>query len=64
VGYTLQRQFLTNLGFSSCLEALQTQGLSAARTALSCMAMMALVDPEEYGDFKVLAQDEGVTVGV
>jgi SAM-dependent MidA family methyltransferase len=59
VGYTLQRQFLTNLGFSSFLDALQTQGLSVARTALSRMAMMALVDPEEYGDFKVLAQAKG-----
>ena len=64
VGYTLQRQFLTNLGFSSCLEALQTQGLSAARTALNRMAMMALVDPEEYGDFKVLAQAKGHGVGM
>jgi SAM-dependent MidA family methyltransferase len=64
VGYTLQRQFLTNLGFSSCLEALQTQGLSAARTALSRMAMMALVDPEEYGDFKVLAQAKGHGLGM
>jgi SAM-dependent MidA family methyltransferase len=63
VGYTLQRQFLTNLGFASCLEALQTQGLSAARAALSRMAMMALVDPEEYGDFKVLAQAKGPGVG-
>jgi SAM-dependent MidA family methyltransferase len=59
VGYTRQRQFLTNLGFASCLEALQMQGLSAARTALSRMAMLALVDPEEYGDFKVLAQAKG-----
>jgi SAM-dependent MidA family methyltransferase len=64
VGYTLQRQFLTNLGFSSCLEALQTQGLSTARTALSRMAMMALVDPEEYGDFKVLAQAKGHGLGI
>jgi SAM-dependent MidA family methyltransferase len=63
VGYALQRQFLTNLGFASYLEALQTQGLSAARTALSRMAMMALVDPEEYGDFKVLAQAKGHGVG-
>lgn len=63
VGYTLQRQFLTNLGFASCLEALQTQGLSAARTALSRMAMMALVDPQEYGDFKVLAQTKGHRLG-
>jgi SAM-dependent MidA family methyltransferase len=64
VGYTLQRQFLTNLGFSSCLDALQTQGLSAARTALSRMAMMTLVDPEEYGDFKVLAQAKGHGLGI
>jgi SAM-dependent MidA family methyltransferase len=64
VGYTLQSQFLTNLGFSSFLDALQTQGLSAARTALSRMAMMALVDPQEYGDFKVLAQAKGYGVGV
>jgi len=64
VGYALQRQFLTNLGFSSFLEALQTQGLSAARTALSHMAMMTLVDSEEYGDFKVLAQVKGNGVGI
>jgi SAM-dependent MidA family methyltransferase len=63
VGYALQRHFLTNLGFSSFLEALQTQGLSAARTALSRMAMMALIDPEEYGDFKVLAQAKGHGLG-
>jgi len=63
VGYALQRQFLTNLGFSSCLQALQTQGLSAARTALSRMAMMTWVDPNEYGDFKVLAQAKGHGVG-
>jgi SAM-dependent MidA family methyltransferase len=63
VGYTLQRQFLTNLGFSSFLEALQTQGLSAARTALSRMAMMTLVDSDEYGAFKVLAQAKGLKLG-
>ena len=60
VGYALQSQFLTNLGFSSCLDALQTQGLSAARTALSRMAMITLVDPDEYGDFTVLAQAKGM----
>jgi SAM-dependent MidA family methyltransferase len=64
VGYALQSQFLTNLGFSSCLEALQTQDLSAARMALSRMAMMALVDPDEYGDFKVLAQAKGQGLGI
>jgi SAM-dependent MidA family methyltransferase len=64
VGYALQRQFLTNLGFASCLEALQTQGLSAARAALSRMAMMTLVDPDEYGNFKVLAQAKGTGLGM
>lgn len=64
VGYALQRQFLTNLGFSSFLDALQTQGLSAARTALSRMAMMTLVDSEEYGDYKVLAQVKGNGLGI
>ena len=63
VGYTPQRQFLTNLGFSSFLDALDTQGLSAARTELNRMAMMALVDPEEYGDLKVLAQAKGIGLG-
>lgn len=64
VGYALQRQFLMNLGFASCLEALRTQSLSAARMALSRMAMMTLVDPNEYGDFKVLAQAKGTGLGV
>jgi SAM-dependent MidA family methyltransferase len=61
VGYTPQRQFLNNLGFSSFLDALDTQGLSAARTTLNRMAMTALVDPEEYGDLKVLAQAKGLS---
>ena len=56
VGYALQSQFLTNLGFSSFLDDLETQSLSAARTELSRIAMMTLVDPDEYGNFKVLAQ--------
>ena len=64
VGYALQSQFLTNLGFSSFLDALQAQGLSAARTALSRMGMMTLVDSNEYGDFKVLAQAKGNGLGV
>ena len=59
LGYALQSQFLTNLGIFSFLDALQGQGLSAARTALSRMGMMTLVDPDEYGDFKVLAQAKG-----
>jgi SAM-dependent MidA family methyltransferase len=61
-GYARQRQFLTNLGFCSLVDALPTQGVSAARTELDRIAMMALVDPEEYGDFKVLAQVKGLAL--
>ena len=64
VGYDLQRHFLANLGFSTFLDALQTQDLSDARMELSRMAMMTLVDPDEYGDFKVLAQAKGMGLGV
>ena len=64
VGYTLQRHFLANLGFSSFLDTLQTQGLSYARMELRRMAMMTLVDPDEYGDFKVLAQSKGIGPGI
>ena len=63
VGYALQSQFLTNLGFFSFLDALETQGLSAARTELSRMAMMTLVDSNDYGDFKVLVQAKGNGLG-
>ena len=60
MGYALQSQFLTSLGFSSFLDALETQDLSAARMELGRMAIMTLVDSEEYGDFKVLAQAMGI----
>ncbi len=59
-GYAPQQRFLANLGFASHLDALEAQRLSAARTELSRMAMMALVDPEQYGDLKVLVQAKGI----
>lgn len=62
LGYIPQRDFLMNLGFSACVDGLDTQGLSAARTALSRIAMMSLVDPEQYGDLKVLAQAKGIAL--
>ena len=62
VGYTRQNVFLENLGFTASLDVLNTQGLSAARVELSRIAMMTLVDPAEYGDFKVLAQAKGVAL--
>jgi SAM-dependent MidA family methyltransferase len=64
LGYATQREFLTNLGFSSHLDALAAQRLSQAREALSRMAMNALVDPQEYGDLKVLAQAKGIDADV
>ena len=64
VGYTLQREFLANLGFNEFPDAVGTQGLSAARAELNRIAMLTLVDPEEYGNFKVLAQAKGMASGV
>ena len=60
VGYTKQNKFLESLGLSSFFDTLQSLGLSAARTELNRIAMMTLVDSEEYGDFKVLAQAKGI----
>jgi SAM-dependent MidA family methyltransferase len=64
VGYTLQHNFLEELGFTSLLDELQTRDLSYARAELTRIAMMTLVDPEEYGNFKVLAQAKGLGGGV
>ena len=64
VGYCIQRAFLNNLGFSAYLEDLRRQGLSAARAEFNRTALMTLVDPDEYGNFKVLAQAKNVERGV
>lgn len=64
VGYTLQREFLANLGFHEFLDTPGTPGISAARAELNRIAMLTLVDPEEYGNFKVLAQARGMSPGV
>ena len=60
VGYVQQRQFLDNLGISSYLAELENQEMSAARKELNRIAMTSLVDPEDYGSFKVLAQSKGM----
>lgn len=59
-GYTRQGRFLKNLGFSEFLDALETRGQTAALKEFNRVAMMALIDPEEYGGFKVLVQAKGV----
>jgi SAM-dependent MidA family methyltransferase len=64
VGYARQREFLQNLGFSSLADALVPQAAADARATLDRMALMALVDPAEYGDLKVLAQAKGFDPGV
>ena len=64
VGYTTQSRFLANLGFYSFLDAQQPHGRSTARMELSRIAMMTLVDPSEYGDFKVLAQAKGIELSI
>ena len=63
VGCTTQSRFLANLGFYSFLEAQQPEGRTAARSELSRIAMMTLVDPDEYGDFKALAQAREIEPG-
>ena len=60
VGYSRQSLFLDNLGIASYLQDLDSQELSAARKELNRIAMMALVDPEDYGAIKVLAQSKGM----
>jgi len=62
-GYALQREFLHNLGFRAFVDALPAQGQSAARTEFARLALMTLVNPDEYGDFKVLAQCKGLAPG-
>ena len=57
-------EFLANLGFQELLDTPNPPGLSAARAQLNRLAMLTLVDPDEYGDFKVLAQAKGMGPGV
>ena len=60
LGYIQQSELLHNLGFSACVDAMERPDLSSARATLNRMAMMALVDPEQYGDLKVLVQAKGL----
>lgn len=64
VGYTRQSEFLMNLGFAAFVEQLEQQDLSEARKTLARLAMMSLVDPQQYGDFKVLVQAKGIEPGI
>ena len=60
IGYTLQRDFLLKLGFMEVYGQLETANLSEAQVALRRMVMDALIDPEQLGGFKVLAQSKAI----
>ena len=60
IGYTLQRDFLLNLGFMERYEAVETANLSDAQVMLRRMVMDALIDPEQLGGFKVLIQSKAI----
>jgi SAM-dependent MidA family methyltransferase len=71
LGYTTQREFLTNLGVGSYLEALASQsraGTDYGSGALprqaylaNRMGMQELLQPEGLGNFKVMIQGKGVS---
>ena len=71
LGYTTQREFLTNLGASSYLEALASQSragegygsgaLPRQAYLANRMGMQELLQPEGLGNFKVMVQGKGVS---
>jgi SAM-dependent MidA family methyltransferase len=60
VGYTTQREFLQNLGFSRFLDSLGEKHLPQRERDANRMGMLELVKAGEMGDFKVLAQAKGL----
>ena len=60
VGFTTQREFLQNLGFSQFLDSLGERQLSQRERDANRMGMLELVKAGEMGDFKVLAQAKGL----
>ena len=60
VGFTTQREFLHNLGFSLFLDSLGQERLSQRERDTNRMGMLELIKAGEMGDFKVLAQAKGL----
>ena len=60
VGFTTQREFLQNLGFSRFLDSIGERRLSQRERDTNRMGMLELVKAGEMGDFKVLAQAKGL----
>lgn len=59
-GYTRQAEFLEALGFDELMAAVDDEDLQEARKQLKRIAMSSLVDPEQTGEFRVLAQAKGL----
>ncbi len=59
-GCTTQRQFLQNLGLKAFLQALALKGLSQYDYTANRFAILELIKPGEFGDFKVLVQSKGL----
>jgi len=64
VGFTTQREFLHNLGFSRFLDFLGERQLPQRERDANRMGMLELVKAGEMGDFKVLAQAKGLYQGI
>ena len=64
VGFTPQREFLHNLGFSRFLDFLGERQLPQRERDANRMGMLELVKAGEMGDFKVLAQAKGLYQGI
>ncbi|MDP6102317.1 MAG: SAM-dependent methyltransferase [Dehalococcoidia bacterium] len=60
LGFTTQREFLQNLGFSRFLDSLGSMELFQRERDANRMGMLELVKEGEMGDFKVLAQAKGL----
>ncbi len=63
VGFSIQREFLRNLGLFQFLDRLRNQGLKQREVEANRMAMLDIVRPAGMGDFKVLVQGKGVGAG-
>jgi SAM-dependent MidA family methyltransferase len=60
VGFSTQREFLQNLGFSLFLDSLDERRLSQRERDTNRMGMLELIKAGKMGDFKVLAQAKGL----
>ena len=63
-GFTTQREFLQNLGFSRFLDSLGERQLSRRERDANRMGMQELVKAGEMGDFKVFSQAKGLDYAI